>query len=142
MSLRCMVQTFLFDFMFLPCHVCISKWIYTLYPPECQGTPCLKKPENLKTAMGLKATLVFAESFFLSTVIWDFCTPLLAPSTSKLVCLVFLQPFLFGFGLYTLSLFAIIIFCPFFFFNWDSLHARLNCHYDAWSYKKRSKKRD
>ena len=23
------------------------------------------------------------------------------------------------------------------FFNWDSLHARLNSHYEAWSYKKR-----
>ena len=28
----------------------------------------------------------------------------------------------------------------FFFFNWDSLHARLNSHYEAWSYKKRSTK--
>ena len=25
----------------------------------------------------------------------------------------------------------------FFFFNWDSLHARLNSHYEAWSYKKK-----
>ena len=29
----------------------------------------------------------------------------------------------------------------FFFFNWDSLHARLNSHYEAWSYKKRSTKK-
>ena len=29
----------------------------------------------------------------------------------------------------------------FFFFNWDSPHARLNNHYEAWSYKKRSTKR-
>ena len=29
-----------------------------------------------------------------------------------------------------------------FFFNWDSLHARLNSHYEAWSYKKRSRKKD
>ena len=29
----------------------------------------------------------------------------------------------------------------FFFSNWDSLHARLNSHYKAWSYKKRRKKR-
>ena len=28
-----------------------------------------------------------------------------------------------------------------FFFNWDSPHARLNSHYEAWSYKKRSTKR-
>ena len=28
----------------------------------------------------------------------------------------------------------------YFFYNWDSLHARLNCHYEAWSYKKRSTK--
>ena len=27
-----------------------------------------------------------------------------------------------------------------FFFNWDSPHARLNSHYEAWSYKKRSTK--
>ena len=27
-----------------------------------------------------------------------------------------------------------------FFFNWDSLHARLNSHYKAWSYKKSTKK--
>ena len=26
-------------------------------------------------------------------------------------------------------------------FNWDSPHARLNSHYEAWSYKKRSTKR-
>ena len=29
----------------------------------------------------------------------------------------------------------------FFFFNWDAPHARLNSHYEAWSYKKRSTKR-
>ena len=28
----------------------------------------------------------------------------------------------------------------FFFFSWDSLHARLNSHYKAWSYKKKHKK--
>ena len=28
----------------------------------------------------------------------------------------------------------------FFFFNWDSLHARLNSHYKAWSYKKKKRK--
>ena len=28
----------------------------------------------------------------------------------------------------------------FFFFNWYSLHARLNSHYEAWSYKKRKHK--
>ena len=27
------------------------------------------------------------------------------------------------------------------FFNWDSLHARLNSHHEAWSYKKRSTKK-
>ena len=27
-----------------------------------------------------------------------------------------------------------------FFFNWDSLHARLNSHYKAWSYKKKKQK--
>ena len=29
----------------------------------------------------------------------------------------------------------------FFFFNWDSPHARLNSHCEAWSYKKRSTKK-
>ena len=29
-----------------------------------------------------------------------------------------------------------MIFFLFFFFNWDSLHARLNSRYEAWSYKK------
>ena len=29
----------------------------------------------------------------------------------------------------------------FVFFNWDSLHARLNFHYEAWSYKKGSTKK-
>ena len=29
----------------------------------------------------------------------------------------------------------------FFFLNWDSPHARLNSHYEAWSYKKKSTKR-
>ena len=28
-----------------------------------------------------------------------------------------------------------------YFFNWDSLHARLNSHYEAWSYKKESTKK-
>ena len=27
------------------------------------------------------------------------------------------------------------------FFNWDSLHARLNSHYKAWSYKKKEHKK-
>ena len=27
------------------------------------------------------------------------------------------------------------------FCNWDSLHARLNCHYEAWSYKKKKHKK-
>ena len=29
----------------------------------------------------------------------------------------------------------------FFFFNWDSFHARLNSHYTAWSYKKKKHKK-
>ena len=28
------------------------------------------------------------------------------------------------------------------FFNWDSLHARLKNHYEAWSYKKKKHKKD
>ena len=29
-----------FDWMFLSCQVRVSEWIYTLYLPESQGTPC------------------------------------------------------------------------------------------------------
>ena len=31
----------------------------------------------------------------------------------------------------------LLIFRLFFFFNWNSLHARLNSHYKAWSFKKK-----
>ena len=34
--------------MFLSCHVRVSEWIYTLYLPECQGTPCSKQVQYLK----------------------------------------------------------------------------------------------
>ena len=34
-----------------------------------------------------------------------------------------------------------LYFCNFIFFNWYSLHARLNNHYEAWSYKKRKHKK-
>ena len=36
---------------------------------------------------------------------------------------------------------AFVLFFFIFFFNWDSPHARLNSHYEAWSYKKKSTKR-
>ena len=39
-------------------------------------------------------------------------------------------------------LFFFCFFCFLFFCNWDSLHARLNSHYEAWSSKKRSRKKD
>ena len=42
---------------------------------------------------------------FVSTVTWDFCTALQVPCTGKLVCLPFLQQFLFGFCICTLRLF-------------------------------------
>ena len=45
------VSTYLygaFDCMFLSCHVRVSEWIYTLYLPECQGTPCSKQVRYLK----------------------------------------------------------------------------------------------
>ena len=43
------------------------------------------------------------------------------------------------------SLVLLLIPCPLFqqfciFFNWDSLHARLNSHYQVWSWKKKKKK--
>ena len=31
------------------------------------------------------------------------------------------------------AFFNSLLSCSFFFFNWDSLHARLNSHYEAWS---------
>ena len=37
-----------FECMFLSCHVRVSELIYTLWLPECQGTPCLKQARNLK----------------------------------------------------------------------------------------------
>ena len=32
-----------------------------------------------------------------------------------------------------------LLFFYFIFFNWDSIHARLNSHYEAWGYKKKKK---
>ena len=41
------------------------------------------------------------------------------------------------------SLFYIVfqVLRRYFFLNWDSLHARLNSHYEAWSYKKKKHKK-
>ena len=75
MSLRCMIQTFLFAESFVCVCVCVCVCVFT--------------------------------------VIWDFCTALLAPCTSKLVCLPVLQPFLLGSGICTLCLFAVVRFCLF-----------------------------
>ena len=44
-----------------------------------------------------------------------------------------------GVNMSELSEFTIIFFS--FFFNWDSPHASLNSHYEAWSYKKKAQKR-
>ena len=38
-------------------------------------------------------------------------------------------------------IYLFIYFCNVFFFNWDSLHARLNTHYEACSYKNGSTKK-
>ena len=35
----------------------------------------------------------------------------------------------------------LIVLQTLFFFNWDLPHARLNSHYEAWSYKERSRKK-
>ena len=35
----------------------------------------------------------------------------------------------------------IVLFCFVLLFNWDSLHARLNSHRKAWSYKKKNHKK-
>ena len=45
------VSTYLYaavDCMFLSCHVRVSQYIYTLFLPECQGTPSSKKGQYLK----------------------------------------------------------------------------------------------
>ena len=39
--------------MFLSCHVRFSEWIYSLYLPECQGTPCSKQARYLKFKVSL-----------------------------------------------------------------------------------------
>ena len=33
--------------MLSPCHTWALEWIYTLYLPECQGTPCSKQAPYL-----------------------------------------------------------------------------------------------
>ena len=43
--------------------------------------------------------------------------------------------------LLTLNIFHTLLFCCCCCFNWDSLHARLNSHYEACNYKKRSIKK-
>ena len=42
-----------------------------------------------------------------------------------------------------MSLFSCLIvdFKHVYFFNWDSLHASLNSHYEVWSYKKKKDKK-
>ena len=35
-----------YKLMFLSCHIRVSEWIYTLWLPECQGTPCSKQVQN------------------------------------------------------------------------------------------------
>ena len=32
----------------LPCHICVSEWIYTPWLSECQGTPCSKQAWYMK----------------------------------------------------------------------------------------------
>ena len=50
-------------------------------------------------------------------------------------------PLDFTLTLQILKMMILECFLVLFFFNWDSPHARLNSHYEAWSYKKKSKKR-
>ena len=38
-------------------------------------------------------------------------------------------------------LFLVFFIYLFIYFNWDSLHARLNSHYEAWSHKKKKHKK-
>ena len=45
---QCLCKTRCFNCMFLSCHVSVSEWIYTLYLPACQGTPCAKQVWCLK----------------------------------------------------------------------------------------------
>ena len=39
------------------------------------------------------------------------------------------------------KIYVFFLFFYFYFFNWDSHHARLNSHYEAWSFKKGSTKK-
>ena len=41
---------------------------------------------------------------------------------------------------YNIKVFGYVKLLGIFFFNWDSLHARLNSHYKALSYKKKKQK--
>ena len=46
-----------------------------------------------------------------------------------------------GYMIITLHLQILFFFFTLIFFNWDSLHAPLNSHYKAWSYKKKKHKK-
>ena len=48
--LSCIVSTYLYDtfWLYVLCHICITKWIDILQLSECQGTACLKQAQNLK----------------------------------------------------------------------------------------------
>ena len=59
------------------------------------------------------------------------------------ICIAFNWWLFFNVTLVDLSLLVCVtdrsvLTVPFFFFNWDSPHARLNSHYEEWSYKKKS----
>ena len=47
--LSCIVSTYLYDtfWLYVLCHICISKWIDILQLSECQETACLKQAQNL-----------------------------------------------------------------------------------------------
>ena len=82
------------DCMLLPCFVCISEWIYTLWLPECQWTPCLKQAWYLKSkwqqqdsnpqpGMGLSPkktnnNVIFYSQLFLGN--WNVCQKINKPS--------------------------------------------------------------
>ena len=51
-----------------------------------------------------------------------------------------LQIMLLDFAIEIIRKYGFLIVIYLFYFNWDSLHAKMNNHYKAWGYKKKHKK--
>ena len=69
------------------------------------------------------------------SIIWDFSSSFPNLSVSLTTQLIVINIALLT------ELFCWFVIPHCLFFNWDSLHARLNSHYKAWSYKKKKHKK-